>query len=201
MKKLLFIVGLLFLIVIPSKAYAINEVNVYYFYSDTCNICSQENIYLQALKKRYPNMRIYSYNTGKEENRDLLNQVKQIFNVNTSGVPFTVIGDTSYIGFSQGKKGNMQKSVYDYSLNTYQDKVGKLVGITYNSNLDGKVEEYKDNEDYVIEENSGKEHTSTSKMPESKVKKYQASVLLVSIGVILALLVLLISILERRRNR
>ena len=113
MKKFLFYSFLFVLFLIPSKAFALNEVNVYFFHSDTCNICEQERIYLQALKQdRYPNMRIHYYETSDPDNFKLMEEAKQLYGITQNGVPFTVIADTPYTGFSQGIKGEFQRTVY-----------------------------------------------------------------------------------------
>ena len=47
---------LLAFLLIPMDCFAtVNEVNIYFFHSATCDICKQEKTYLQALKDRYPN--------------------------------------------------------------------------------------------------------------------------------------------------
>ena len=68
MKRLNFICLLLLLLIVPNHVLAVNEVNVYLFYQDSCDICKQEKVYLEALKERYPNMRVYSYEVGDSSN-------------------------------------------------------------------------------------------------------------------------------------
>ena len=196
MKKFKICLLLFLLLVIPNNVFAINEVNVYFFHSDACDICNQEKIYLEALKQRYPNMRIYSYEVGDTTNNELMEKAKKMFNINSSGVPFTVIGDKAYLGFSQSKKALFQKMVYEYSKTSYQNKLGKELGISYRNDLEGKVEEYKDNSDYVIEETSGKSHTTTKSEPT--YDKYKVSIYLITVGVILAFIAYVIHLLEKR---
>ncbi|MDE5587067.1 MAG: hypothetical protein K2I72_01695, partial [Bacilli bacterium] len=119
MKQKFFLILCFFFLIFPVKSNAMNEVNVYFFYSDDCNICSQEKAYLEALKQRYPNMRVYKYEVSSDANLSLMSQAKGLYGVNETGVPFTIIGDTTYLGFSQNKKSQMQKSVYDYSTKIY----------------------------------------------------------------------------------
>ena len=72
MKKILMFCFLSLLLLIPNSVFAINEVNVYFFHSNDCDICVQEKVYLEALQKRYPNMRIYSYEISENNNNALM---------------------------------------------------------------------------------------------------------------------------------
>lgn len=201
MKKRWFLIFSFFLWILPIQTFAMNEVNVYFFYSDDCNFCSQEKAYLEALKQRYPNMRIYKYETSGDANLALMNQAKALYGVTESGVPFTIIGDTTYLGFSQGKKSQMQKSVYEYSTKAYDNKFGtSVLQIGYRTDLEGTPTEYKDNSDYVIEESGPMQTASTKKEGKPLNGKYRASIILVSVGVITGLTALLISIYERRHR-
>lgn len=198
MKKILFLFMFLVLF-IPNGVFALNEVNVYFFHSKTCDICEQERIYLQALKERYPNMRIYSYEISENDNYNLMQEAKNLFNETGSGVPFTVIADTPFYGFNQGLKGNFQRTVYLASTNKYSNKLGEKLGITYSTDLDGEVEEYKDNADYKIEETvEVSKPTSKKNDDPTFFKKYQSSIILVGLGLILLIIYCILKIFERR---
>ena len=202
MKKILF--GLLLAVfLLPQSVFALNEVNVYFFHSDTCNICEQEKIYLKALKQdRYPNMRIHYYEISDQNNFELMQHAKELFGENRSGVPYTIIADTPFYGFTQGLKGSFQKAVYEASTNKYEDKLGKELGIIYDPYLEGEVQEYKENANYTIEETSGKEHVKVDEKKEIKKKidwkKYKASIILIGMGIVLAIIFAILKVLENR---
>ena len=201
MKKIIYLFLLLVIMIVPNSVFALNEVNVYFFYKKTCDICEQERVYLQALQQRYPNMRIYSYEVSDEDNYNIMLEARSLFDDTRTGVPYTVIADTPYHGFSQGIKGNMQKTVYQASLNTYDNKLGEILGITYSSELEGTVEEYTDNASYTIEE-AGEEGTHPDYTEYSSTfKKYQSSIILIGVGLILLIIYLILKIFERRRYR
>ncbi len=201
MKRKLLLFFSFFLLILPMKSYAMNEVNVYFFYSDDCNICSQEKAYLEALKQRYSNMRIYKYEVSSDANLGLMSQAKGLYGVSETGVPFTIIGDTTYLGFSQNKKSQMQRSVYDYSTKIYDNKFGtSILEIGYRTDLEGEPPEYKDNSDYTIEESGPMQTTSPSSEKKPLNTKYRASIILVSVGVITGLTTILITIYERRHR-
>ncbi len=201
MKKTWILILTLFLFIFPIHGYAMNEVNVYFFYSDDCNFCSQEKAYLEALKQRYPNMRIYKYEISSDANLSLMNQAKAIYEVTESGVPFTIIGDKTYLGFSQSKKSQMQKNVYEYSLKEYENKFGTtILNIGYRTDLEGNPIEYKENDDYTIEEMGPIQTSSTNTQQKPLNSKYRASIILISIGTVIGLATILIMIYERRHR-
>ena len=198
MKKYWVVFSLLLFMIIPIQAKALNEVNIYFFYSNSCDFCKQEEVYLEALKQRYPNMRIYSYEISDSSKNDLMITAKNMYQVTQTGVPFTVIGDTAYSGFSQSKKALFQKAVYEYSTKSYQNRLGNQLGISYRNDLEGTVEEYKNNDSYQIEESSGIERQKTP-IKESNYDKYKVSFYLVIAGFLLSCIALVLFILERRR--
>ncbi len=201
MKKVLYLLILTVLLVIPNSVYALNEVNVYFFHKTTCDICQQEKVYLDALKLRYPNMRIYEYDISEDVNYKLMKQAREVFDDTRLGVPYTVIADTPFHGFSQGIKGKMQKAVYEASNKAYENKLGKAFNITYSTELEGTVEEYKEKENYTIEE-QGQEGTHPNYTETSTTfKKYQASIILIGAGLVLLIIYLILKISERRRYR
>ena len=197
MKKIKMFLLLFLLLLIPANVFAINEVNVYLFYSDNCDICKQEKVYLEALKKRYSNIRIYSYEISDTNNYKLMQKAKNMYGQNNNGVPFTVIGDKAYLGFSQSKKALFQKTVYEYSKTSYANKLGKELGISYRNDLEGEVVEYKDNSDYQIEETSG--NTRKPAKSTNTYDKYKVTIYLVGAGIILALVAGVIHIRERKK--
>lgn len=199
MKKIGLICFLFLLLWIPGKVFAINEVNIYFFHKNDCDICNQEKIYLEALQKRYPNMRIYSYEVNDYSNYELMQKAKNLYQESKSGVPYTVIGDSGYLGFSQNSKALFQKKVYEYSKSIYKNKLGKELGTPYRNDLEGDVVEYKNNESYQIEEiyqnNSASKHNNKRK---DKIDK--ASIYLIGIGVILAVIAVIIYMFENKEN-
>lgn len=202
MKK--FIFGFLFLLLLlPSKTFALNEVNIYFFYNNGCNYCSQEKPYLEALKERYFNIRVYSYDVSSDINANLMKQAKELYGIDESGIPFTIIGDSTFLGFSQSKKCEMEKKIYEYSYHSYENKFGKNLGnIGYRTDLKGDVKNYYDESNYVVEE-TGQEITTITKEEKPTIwnnSKYRASIILVGIGLFLALIVFILGILERKRR-
>ncbi len=155
MKKIisLIIVYIIFFISFSSYTYAQekNIVNIYFFHSDTCHYCQDELKLLNLLEEEHENIRIYKYDISNKENNNLLGKVSNMFDVRISGVPFTIIGEKTFTGYSyENTKRIFEATIDYYSNHGYQDQVGKLVGVkelpTYpiedNSNIDKYIEDY-----------------------------------------------------------
>ena len=107
-----------------------NLVNIYLFYSDTCPHCAKEKELLDEIMDKYDNVRLYKYEIGDEDNSKLLDEVASLYDTTVSGVPFTVIGDKVYKGFSyENSKVKFMGTVDYYSNYGYVDKVGECLGV------------------------------------------------------------------------
>lgn len=133
-----------------------NLVNLYLFYSNTCPHCEGEMELLDELQKDYDNLKIYKYEISEDENSLLLSKVSEMFNLNVTGVPFTVIGEKTFFGYSEeNSKKKFIGTIEYYSSHGYIDKIGEYLGNelpTYDiNNNDMSVEEYiKDYGEYTF---------------------------------------------------
>lgn len=128
MKKLLYTL-ILFLMFIPNTFAKENIVNIYLFHSDSCTHCQNEIKLLNELEKEYPNIRVYKYEVSKKENVTLLNEISMLLDARVGGVPFTVIGNKFYSGFSKENSKKVFKATIEYfSEYGYDDIVGKHIG-------------------------------------------------------------------------
>lgn len=135
-----------------------NLVNIYLFYSDTCPHCAEEKILLNELVDEYKNIKIYKYEVNTDNNYKLLNEVAELLETQVTGVPFTVIGDKVYKGFSyENSKSKFIRTIEYYSDNGYKDIVGEHIGNielpTYEINEDNQsLDEYvKEKESYKLD--------------------------------------------------
>ena len=104
-----------------------NVVSIYFFHSDTCSHCIEEDKFLKELEKRYANVKIYRYEIQDEEARELLSHVRDIYGITSKGVPTTVIGDTIYVGFGDKAVSKFIYTIEYYSHYSYQNKVGEFI--------------------------------------------------------------------------
>ena len=126
---IIFMIGLSFVMASEDSNKEKNLVNIYLFYSDTCPHCAKEEELLDEIMDKYDNVRLYKYEIGDEDNSKLLDEVASLYNTTVSGVPFTVIGDKIYKGFSyENSKVKFMGTVDYYSNYGYVDLVGEYIG-------------------------------------------------------------------------
>lgn len=159
MKKFKLIIFSLFisLMFITNVSAEENLVNLYLFYSNTCPHCEAEMELLDEIQEDYDNLKIYTYEISEDENSLLLSKVSEMFDINVTGVPFTIIGEKTFFGYSEeNSKKKFIGAIEYYSSHGYIDKVGEYLGNelpTYDiNNNDITVDEYiKDYGEYTFD--------------------------------------------------
>ncbi len=140
----------LFMIAICNIKAEDNLVNLYLFYSKTCPHCEEEIKMLDSIKDDYKNLRIYKYELSEDNNSEIFKNVAILFDLNVSGVPFTIIGEKTFIGYGENSKKTIIGCIEYYSKHGYVDKVGQYLNKelpTYEINdYDTSIDEYL--EDY-----------------------------------------------------
>jgi len=92
------------------------KVTVYLFYSSSCVHCKAENAFLDDLQEQYGDtIDIKRYEvTQNATNNNYLKLVKERVGSTSSGVPFTVIGEKYYIGYSNTIGSTMENTINSY---------------------------------------------------------------------------------------
>lgn len=91
------------------------KVNLYLFHRETCPHCKSEIEFLESIKDKYQNLNIYLFEVSQnEENYKYLQEVKTLFDENSTGVPFTVIGDKHIVGFNNYISDKIEGYIQDY---------------------------------------------------------------------------------------
>lgn len=93
-----------------------DKINIYLFYGDGCEYCARENEFLNLLEDKYSSyLNIYRFETWNDDNNEqLMNDVKKKLNVSTSGVPFTIIGLKTYVGYNEYTKEKIIENINKY---------------------------------------------------------------------------------------
>jgi glutaredoxin len=129
-KIIIFLLVIIFLNVQNVYAKDKNIVNIYFFHSNTCSHCQSEKKLLDTLLEEYDNIKLYSYEIHEETNEDLMKEVGNLYGIEVTGVPVTVIGDTIYTGYSDEEgPSTFIKTIEYYSRYGYLDKTGNYLGI------------------------------------------------------------------------
>ena len=115
MKKLKFLI-LTILLLLPISISAKEKVNLYLFHSETCMHCQAEIEYLNNLEKEYDNLKVHLYEVDShKDNAKTMIKVKEKLGIDSPNVPFTVIGNYYYIGFSDSIGDGIKELVEKYS--------------------------------------------------------------------------------------
>ncbi len=154
---------------LPFFSFAQNDVNAYLFYGEGCPHCAKEKQFLDVLEKEYPNLKIYQYEVyNNSENVFLFDKVAKSLGARADGVPFLVIGDDYFVGFSESITTKVvRKKVMECSTSPCSDSVLQIVGLK-------KVET---EETKKIEESIPEEFATTSSDTLSKIGEIDLPIL------------------------
>lgn len=103
-------------------------VNIYFFWGDGCPHCEAEFEFFDSIEEEYGKCyNLYTFETWyHEENIDILNTFASNMGDEVKGVPYTIIGDKTFIGFSDKYKEDFVSAIeeqYENSYDVYFDKI------------------------------------------------------------------------------
>lgn len=110
MKKLKYLVVLLiaaliipFTIQVKAEGEDSKEVKVYFFRGEGCSHCAEAEAWFQSIEEEYGSyFQIIDYETWyNRENADLMQRVAKARGEKAEGVPYIIIGNQSWNGFTQ----------------------------------------------------------------------------------------------------
>lgn len=150
MKKILSYLLLIVLLIFPVNAEAVNsdyqdvlgsiiedstnndKITIYFFHGDGCPHCAEEQEKLDELLITYGNyIEIKDYEVWhSNSNNNLMLKAKDKFSETQAGVPFTVIGDKSFIGYNSTIGREIEETIQYYlgqEVNNLELNFGKLV--------------------------------------------------------------------------
>lgn len=104
------------------------KVNIYFFWREGCPHCEEEFAFLDTINEEYGEFyNLYTFETGSNmANRELLYTFADVLNQHVNGVPFTVIGEKSFIGFSEIMESDFINAITeakDQKFDVYFDKI------------------------------------------------------------------------------
>lgn len=112
------------------------KVNIYLFYSKICPHCQKEEKYFETLKEKYQDkINIYTYEvTENKTNNKIMKSLKKELKENSQGVPFTIIGSKTFLGYDESLNERIENTIESYlDENTKTDN-------TYTIPILGKIE-------------------------------------------------------------
>ena len=161
MKKILkFLIVFAVFLLLPVGAKADEKViNIHLFYGNGCPHCAAEEEFLSDYLKDRTDVKLYKYEIWYDShNQELLSKVqKEMGTTNKNGVPFTVIGKKTIVGYADGVTDEQIKDAINYYLNNdYRDYAGEITG---------KVKKTEVKEDTI------KDESKTEDKKENKIEK------------------------------
>lgn len=137
MKKLKnLLLSLMVLVLMPLTVFADSKekINVYIYKGETCGYCAKALEFFEGLDEEYQS---YFNLVEKEvwydeDNAAEMQEVAAHFNEEVSGVPYIIIGDKTFQGFSEEEYGEQIKAAikagYENADGSYEDVVASVVG-------------------------------------------------------------------------
>lgn len=161
MKKILkFLIVFAVFLLLPVSTKADEKViNIHLFYGNGCPHCAAEEEFLSDYLKDRTDVKLYKYEIWYDShNQELLSKVqKEMGTTNKNGVPFTVIGKKTIVGYADGVTDEQIKDAINYYLNNdYRDYAGEITG---------KVKKAEVKEDIT------KDESKTEDKKENKIEK------------------------------
>ena len=155
-RKIVFAI-FLFLILIPI-GYAKDVVNIYVFYGKECPHCEKLLEKLEYIKNDYP-IKVYKYEIWhNNDNAALAKLAAEKLDTTITGVPFTIINNTSMSGYSSNSTLNLLKYHINMNLKSNEeDKILSIDGITDENKytyeiIEGTQEKPKKEEEIEIDD-------------------------------------------------
>lgn len=94
-----------------------DKINLYLFKGDGCPHCAEEEKWLEHIKEEYKDyINIYKFEVWyNDDNAKMLDEVKKEFNSHSTSIPFTIIGEYYYTGFSDVTASEIENKIKEYA--------------------------------------------------------------------------------------
>lgn len=91
-----------------------NQVPIYLFYGENCGYCASFINFLNSIVGDYGEyFRLQAYEVSNRENNELMGKVARFMKKSGKGVPFIVIGDKVFDGYSSASDESIKKAITD----------------------------------------------------------------------------------------
>lgn len=107
-----------------------NKVNIYFFWGQGCPHCEKEFAFFESIKEKYGKYyNLYSFETWYDkENAELLYTFAEVMNDKVTGVPYTIIGNKTFVGFGDKDESDFIHAIekqYKNNFDVYFNKIKK----------------------------------------------------------------------------
>ncbi len=142
-----------FISILPVSAKDADTIKIYFFHGDGCPHCAEEEEFFKDNLNDYDNVEIVEYEVWyDEDNAEFMKKVSDELEINTTGVPLTIIGKNKISGFAPAAGDKILRAIKYYSENDYVDVVEQIKNGTYlkENNEDGFTEQEKKSDESSI---------------------------------------------------
>lgn len=128
-----------------------NTVTAYFFYGKGCPHCAKEEAFFESIADKYPNLELRKFEVYfNKDNSSILKKIGEALDVEVSGVPFLIIGDKTFVGFSETTTPTeIEDRIKECISGGYTDSVAKILKDQEKINLEN---EKKDTETLPVKE-------------------------------------------------
>lgn len=115
MKKILSLIVALILLV-PFAVKADDKIKVYIFHGDGCPHCEEAFEFFEELEKDEPGLfELIKFEVwNNEDNHNLMQKVAEKFNEEASGVPYIIIGEKTFHGYTEAIGEDIANTINEY---------------------------------------------------------------------------------------
>lgn len=91
------------------------KVNIYFFYGDGCPHCAEAEEFFESIEEKYSKYyNIVAFETWYDsDNADLLQEIAEVRDENITGVPYILIGNKSWAGYSSSLDDDIISAIED----------------------------------------------------------------------------------------
>ena len=115
---------------LDNVTYDENKINIYFFWGDGCPHCEHEFLFFESLETEFGDyFTLHTFEVWKNpDNEELMKQFASAMGDEVKGVPYTIIGEQTFRGFSENYESRMLEAIktqYQNSYDVYFDETKK----------------------------------------------------------------------------
>ncbi len=114
MKKFIFTLAFLVLLLAgANQAAAAEKTVIYFFWGEGCPHCAEEKPFLEEMESKYPELEVKSFETwNNQENQKLFEEMAAGYGIEARGVPTTFIGDYEpIVGYADYMADDLEQKI------------------------------------------------------------------------------------------
>lgn len=138
---------------LTPTASAQEEVNLYFFWGKGCPHCAKEEELLKYFQTKYSYLHVHSFEVYTNyQNMNYLQQIGKKLGARVDGVPFTIIGDKTFVGFLETMSpSELANRIEECGRKKCPDSVGEIVGVAKEPTSEEQLPKDEEKEKKIID--------------------------------------------------